>query len=327
MSVDPDLVDMMNAVFAEHRDDPQLWTRLDALGLVRLTGSEASGGSGAGWPEAAELISAAVRNGIRIPLAEHDLLACWLLETAGLPVDGAVRTVAVLDESAVAQHVPWAQSAERLVLAWPSGAGFQVAEALPGTVAITAGVNQIGEPRDTVTADLAALTGVEVSADVVAGLRRRSALVKAVAVCAALDAALAMSVEHVSSRVQFGRTLSKFQALQNMIADMAAEAALARAATEAALDAAINSDWSGDRVDFLVAVARSCAGHAASVVVRNAHQIHGALGTTSEHRLHEVTRSALVWRSECGSVRHWDRQVADAAADAGAAGLWALIAG
>ena len=226
MSVDPDLVDMMNAVFAEHRDDPQLWTRLDALGLVRLTGSEASGGSGAGWPEAAELISAAVRNGIRIPLAEHDLLACWLLETAGLPVDGAVRTVAVLDESAVAQHVPWAQSAERLVLAWPSGAGFQVAEALPGTVAITAGVNQIGEPRDTVTADLAALTGVEVSADVVAGLRRRSALVKAVAVCAALDAALAMSVEHVSSRVQFGRTLSKFQALQNMIADMAAEAAL-----------------------------------------------------------------------------------------------------
>ena len=53
MSVDPDLVDMMNAVFAEHRDGPQLWTRLDALGLVRLTGSEASGGSGAGWPEAA----------------------------------------------------------------------------------------------------------------------------------------------------------------------------------------------------------------------------------------------------------------------------------
>jgi acyl-CoA dehydrogenase len=111
-----------------------------------------------------------------------------------------------------------------------------------------------------------------------------------------------------------------------MVADIAAEAALARAATDAALNVAISTGWAADNLGFLVAVARSCAGHAASVVVRNAHQAHGAIGTTIEHRLHEYTRSALAWRAEYGSVQHWDAEVTRAAQAAGAAGLWPLIA-
>ena len=98
-----------------------------------------------------------------------------------------------------------------------------------------------------------------------------------------------------------------------------------RAATEAALTAAVASQWTVSNLDFLVAVARSCAGHAASIVVRNAHQVHGAIGTTREHRLHEFTRPALAWRSEFGSVQYWDDQVTSAALEAGAIGLWSLI--
>jgi acyl-CoA dehydrogenase len=41
--------------------------------------------------------------------------------------------------------------------------------------------------------------------------------------------------------------------------------------------------------------------------------------------LHEFTRPALAWRSEFGSVQHWDEQVTGAAVEAGAAGLWSLI--
>ena len=76
---------------------------------------------------------------------------------------------------------------------------------------------------------------------------------------------------------------------------------------------------------FRLAVARSCAGHATTVVVRNAHQVHGAIGTTSEHRLHEFTRAALAWRSEYGSVRYWDEVLTGMAVQAGANGLWGLI--
>ena len=340
-AVDPALVDMMDAVFAEYREthppaaspekavarDPDLWRHLAELGLVRLTGSEQSGGSGAGWYEAAELLTAATRHGVRIPLAEHDLLACWLLDASGIPGDGAVRTVCLLDDRGVANAVPWAATADRIVVVWQAVGEHHAADVDVDKLAITPGTNMIGEPRDTVAADPATLQGVPIAAPLVAQLRLKSALARSIQVCAALDRILQLSIEHVTSRVQFGRPLSKFQAIQNLVADIAAEAALARAATEAALTAAVTSEWSASNLDFLVAVTRSCAGHAASVVVRNAHQIHGAIGTTREHRLHEFTRPALAWRSEFGSVQYWDDQVTGAALRARAVELWSLITG
>lgn len=339
--VDPAVIEMMDAVFADYREahppagaieralavDPALWQRLNELGLVRLTGATESGGSGAGWHEATELLAAAVRHGVRIPLAEHDLLACWLLDALRLPTDGAVRTVCLLGERGVANAVPWACGADRILLVWQAGGEHYAADTVPGALEITPGVNMIGEPRDTVTADLTTLRGVPVAADLVEQLRLRSALVRSIQVCAALDRILELSIEHVATRLQFGRPLAKFQAIQHLVADIAAEAALARAATEAALSVAVTGDWSGPHLDFLVAAARSCTGHAASVVVRNTHQVHGAIGTTREHRLHEFTRAALAWRSEFGSVKYWDDQVTDAALRAGADGLWSLITG
>ncbi|MBV9089158.1 MAG: acyl-CoA dehydrogenase family protein [Mycobacteriaceae bacterium] len=326
---------MMGAVFAEHRQtrppaevverDRELWRRLDELGLVRLTGAEASGGSGAGWLEAAQLMAATVRSAVRIPLAEHDLLACWLLDANGMACDAAVRTVGLLDPAGVARKVPWAAGAERIVVLWHTDGQHRAADVDPRTLSITPGTNMINEPRDTVVADLTNLPGVPVSAELVDQLRLKSALVRSIQLCAALDAIVALSVDHATSRVQFGRPLSKFQAVQNQIADIAAESALARAATEAALRSAVTTDWSAPNLQFLVAVARSCAGHAASVVVRNAHQVHGAIGTTREHRLHEFTRAALAWRSEFGSAQYWDGRITAAAVQAGAAGLWGLI--
>lgn len=334
-SVDPALAEMMGEVFAEYRAghspsgpverDTQLWQRLDGLGLVRLTGEESTGGSGAGWFEAAELIAAAVRHAVRIPLAEHDLLACWLLEANRMPVDDAVRTVCVLDDHGVATAVPWASGVDRVVVVWRADRGYRVSDVDIAELSITFGTNLIGEPRDSVAADITALRGTPVTETLLEQLRLKSALLRSIQVCAALDRILELSVDHVGSRVQFGRPLAKFQSVQNLIADIAAEAALARAATEAALTAGATTDWAAPNLDFLIAAARSCAGHAASVVVRNAHQVHGAIGTTREHRLHEFTRAALTWRSEFGSVRHWDRQVSDAAVRTGSAGLWSLI--
>ncbi|MGZ8801851.1 MAG: acyl-CoA dehydrogenase, partial [Mycobacterium sp.] len=176
---------MMDAVFAEYRRshspststgrDTGLWRGLDQLGLARLTGAEQSGGSGAGWYEAAALLAAAVRHGIRIPLAENDLLACWLLEAAGVTVDGKVRTVCLLDDDGRATWVPWASCAERLVVVWQEGGEHLAADTELGHVVITSGANMIGEPRDTVVADVGSLIGVPVTADLVGQLRLKSA--------------------------------------------------------------------------------------------------------------------------------------------------------
>lgn len=334
-NVDPALADMMDAVFAQHHQpnapttaagrDTGLWQHLDELGLIRLTGAEQFGGSDAGWYEAAELLAAAVRHGVRIPLAEHDLLACWLLESTGARADGAVRTLCLLDEHGRASGVPWASSAERIVFVWQRAGEYLATDAELSHCDIRTGTNLIGEPRDSVAADLENLTGTSVGADLVGRLRMKSALVRSIQVCAALDKALELSIDHAMSREQFGRPLAKFQAVTHLISDIAAEAALARSATEAALSAAVVSDWAAPHLEFLVAAARSCAGHATSVVVRNAHQVHGAIGTTNEHRLHQFTRAALAWRSEFGSVQYWDDRVTDMTLQAGANRLWGLI--
>ena len=331
-TVDTELVEMMSSVFAAHRESfepgeglAELWSQLGELGLVRLTGSEESGGSGAGWAEAAELLRAAAANGVQAPLAEHDLLACWLLEVAGLPVTDAQRTACLLDETGTARKVPWASASQRVVVIWHDGTTHRVDDVDTAALTVTPGRNTAGEPRDTVVADLAALDGAPVSDAVVDQWSLRAALVRAIQVTAALDTIVDMSVAHTTERTQFGRPLAKFQAVQNLVADAAAEATLARAATDGALAEAVRSEWGSDALPFLVAVARSCAGHAASVVVRNAHQAHGAIGTTREHRLHEFTNPALAWRAEYGSVQQWDDQLTEYATSAGAEGLWALV--
>ena len=98
IEVDQELAELMSAVFVEHRRkrstapdrttvptwDLALWEQLDEVGLARLTGSEASGGSGATWFAAAELLDAAARFGVPTPVVEHDLLAGWLLDEAAL---------------------------------------------------------------------------------------------------------------------------------------------------------------------------------------------------------------------------------------------------
>lgn len=333
--VDPDLAALMSDVFADQRaGDPtaddrtdDLWSKLDDLGLARLTTPEEHGGSGADWFAAAELLRAAAAHGVATPYAEHDLLAAHALTAGGLPVDGARRTVARLDATGVAHAVAWARGAERIVVLWRDGVD-RVADLASSAVTLTPGANAAGEPRDTVTvADLADLEGTPIAASSVDALHWRGALVRAVQVVGALEGAQALTVEHASGRTQFGRPLARFQAVQHLVADLAAETALARAAVDAAVATVADETVTSPRARLQIAVARSCAGHAASVVVRNAHQVHGAIGTTAEHRLHEFTRPALAWRSEYGSVQHWDDYLTDATLALGPDGLWAAITG
>lgn len=337
LAVDPAVVTMMDDVFAVHADrnghldasvaalwDGILWARLQELGLTRLTGSEASGGSGAGWPEAAELIRSAAWHGIALPYPEHDLLAGWLLETAGLPVDDRLRTACLLDADGCAKYVPWASVAERIVVLSAVGTGYLITDVDIADVLVTPGTNIAGEPRDAVRVDLTHIIGPAVDPDIVEVFGRRCALIRAIQIGAALNRIVDMCVDYTASRSQFGRALARFQAVQTHLADMAAEAGLANAGIEAALLAAITTDWRGPALDFQIAAARSCAGHAGTTVIRSAHQVHGAVGTTFEYPLHRYTQPALAWRSEYGSTRYWDDRLTNIAIQAGPR-LWSLI--
>lgn len=342
---DPDVVAVVQDLFARHRErragsahgahgahgaelelDRALWDTLDELGLTRLSTSEASGGSGGTWLESAALLSAAAAAAAPVPLAEHDVLAGWLLESAGLPNDGGLRTVCRPDPTGVAVNVTWAQDAAAVVALWEDRDEWRVADVPIDRIGLEPGRNLAGEPSDTLMFDLPDLEGgVRVEREIGEQFHLRGALARCVQVVGAMDRVVEIVLAHANERVQFGRPIGRFQAVQHLVADIAMEAALARAATDTAVARAAASDWRDPGILFAVGVAKSTVGHAASVVVRGAHQVFGAIGTTIEHELHTLTKPILARRSEYGSVHEWDETLADLATSAGRDRLWNLI--
>ncbi|MCR5978384.1 acyl-CoA dehydrogenase [Gordonia jinghuaiqii] len=335
--VDPDLAEMIFAFFQDrgeaHRDmhspvrwNLDVWNALDGLGLTNLTATESRGGSAAGWPEAAVLLEASAWHGVRIPYAEHDLLTGWVRDQAGLPAERARYTIGFVDGGGLARRVPWAAEAEVLTLVYQAGPGVvTICDVATDDADITPGTNRIGEPRDDVAVPLELLRGNETDPSVITQLRLRGSLARTIQVCAALDRALDLTVTYVGERTQFGRPLAKFQAIQHLVSDIAAESALARAATEAALSECVRTEWTGESLEYAIGVARSCAGHAASSVARNAHQVLGAIGTTREHPLHHFTQAALTWRNEYGSLQQWDDTLTRIVTNVGRDGFWSLV--
>lgn len=303
-----------------------MWATLRDTGLDRLTGGPARDGGEAGWAESAVLLHAIGAHAGRVPAAENDLLAGWLLDRAALDVhDIFIRSAAILDADGRSAAVPWASEVDRLVLLWRNGNDWKVADVDASGVNIEPGWNRAGEPRDSVSVDAAALTGVSVPVDVNAEFVRRGALSRSLLMVGAMSTITRIVVEHAGARVQFGRPLAKFQAVQHLVADIAAETALAEATTDAAAELAAGRGFADSRTGLAIAASRSVAGHAASVVVRNAHQVLGAIGFTQEHQLHRYTNRLLSWRGEYGSVRFYDDELTRAAVDAGSNGLWPLL--
>jgi acyl-CoA dehydrogenase len=316
--VDPELERLFANVFNDWRSareressravlDRKLWRTLEGLGLDRLTSA-----AGAGWEEAAALLRAAARTAAPVPIAENDLLAHWLLAQAGIPGQEGIWTVATFNEAGLADRVPWAEAVDGVVALRRRSQEWIVVATASTLCSITVGWDLAGQPRDAVRIpDLDAMAGIVVPAAVVAQYRLRGALARSVQMTGAMDHVVDLCVQFASERKQFGRPIARFQAVQQLIADAACESFLARAATDIAVAAMASTTAADEERELKVAMAKSVAGHAASVVVRNAHQVHGAIGTTFEHPLHEFTIPILAWRNEFGSVRAWDARLTD----------------
>ncbi|HET6526129.1 acyl-CoA dehydrogenase family protein [Sphingopyxis sp.] len=142
----------------------------------------------------------------------------------------------------------------------------------------------------------------------------------------AMGQALALSIDHVNMRQQFGRPLGKFQAVQQSLAVMACEVRAVDAAA-AALAARLDAvDLDPSAAGFEIAAAKLRANRAVGVVTAVAHQVHGAIGFTEEYDLHRVTIPLMRWRGTHGNDAHWAQILGRQVAGFGGRGLWEAMA-
>lgn len=329
-------------IFADKPED--LWAVLQESGFDKTLLPESKGGAGVSWADAAGLLVLAGQHAADTLLAEA-MVGHWLLDHAD--VHGAtLPTVASTSNSEQIRlgrtrdgwrvdgklpRVPWGDACTHVAFIVGAGAAAQLIVLARGAagISITPGRNLAGEPRDTLV-----LEGVVPLAVVPAPLDAREllslvAILRSALMAGAIERSLSLSVEYANLRVQFGRPIGKFQAVQQNIAFLATQAAAARAAAEAGSEAIDEwLDGTGARLSQSIAAASAKirAGEAAGQACAIAHQVFGAIGFTEEHELHHFTKRLWSWRDECGNEAYWSRELGERIlADASGQSLWRTV--
>ncbi len=117
------------------------------------------------------------------------------------------------------------------------------------------------------------------ASEAIGAARDRAVALLCVDAVGAMEEALWITIDYLSTRNQFGSPLSEFQALRHRVADMYAEVAMARAAAARAIAALDATSARRARAVSAAKVRVACAG---AQVGAQAIQLHGGIGMTEE---------------------------------------------
>ena len=294
-----------------------LWKQFGEMGFTGILVDEADGGLGLGHVEAGIVLEEIGRNLTPSPflisaVAVVEALRGTQLRERWLPGILAGETVGALAIDEGPKHRPEAiaMQAER------SGNGFKlsgrkqfVVQGASADVFIVAARTAEGVTLFAVEKDAKGLgiegvrmadasigarlnfAGVEVDSDAVVGEVGQGGAILARVLNAGRvgaasemvgvsSAAMAMTVNYLRDRKQFGKAIGEFQVLQHRSAHLYCEIEIARAAT---LKAQQLIDEGSDEAEAMVAVAKAKAGRVATLAVQEGVQMHGGIGMTDEY--------------------------------------------
>ena len=312
-------------------DDAELWRQLQTLGFLGLPFREDWGGSGGSFTDLAILVEELSRRAALVPLVEVMAAGVTLQRhgdagqakrlVEGIIAGTAVPVPAVLESSdrfgdidatvhdgRLTGHkyfVDYAESATHFLVTARQGGEpeLYLVDRGQGGVSLTP-LHAIGRiPQAIVHFDGVPAERVA-GAEAVRFLVDLSRVLTAVQCLACAQQALDMTVEYVSMRVQFGRPIGTFQAVQHHCANMATLVEAARFLVYEAV-AALEQ---GTATEEQLALAKACASRAATEVPMQAHQLHGGIGIMVEYDLHFFSlrgkQRALAWGSteECLAI-------------------------
>ena len=237
----------------------------------------------------------------------------WMAGPLGTsaPAEGFASIGAQADDGLV--QVAWGRKATT-VLGIASGSD-EVSMHSAATVSAK-GTNLAGEPRDRL-----AVSAADRQIQLADAPYAQLALARVNLMAGCLQAVLDLGLQFAAERSQFGRSISKFQAIQHSLAVVAAEVAASQRSADAGVDA-----MGTERFEQEVAAAKARVGEAVGIVAEQVHQVHGAMGYTYEHRLHHFTRRLWAWRDEWGNEFYWQAKLGQHLAGLGAEQVWGYIA-
>lgn len=307
------LCDMAEGLFAELAEAPfaEAMPRLAEAGFTSLLVSEDAGGFGGDWGDVYAVLRLAGRHALAAPLAET-VMAHGLLAEAGITAPEGLVVFA-----AQGQRVTYGRHADAVVALGDGGLKLYPASA----VAWDEGTNIAGEPHDLPRFSGQPDAAGQCSAEGIA----LGAFARVAQSAGALEAAFELTLEHVNTRVQFGRQLAKFQAVQQAMAEFSVEAAAVDAAGQALATALDFARANGGDTGFEIAAAKLRTNIAIEKSFPIAHRLHAAIGYTMEYALNRYTRRLMGWRGEFGNDAYWGTRLGRQVGGIGGAGLWAEV--
>jgi len=304
-----------------------LWSEVIDNGLNLILVPEDLGGVGGTWMNAGILFKTSGRYQAPIPLAEN-IVASYVLSLGNIAApEGAIITL--LDGSFNSQNglisgtslrTPFSSSSSHGVVLFSDDKDLKVGLVEINKENIVENNNIALESRGEVV-----LENVQpLQSDIINCnsdfIYKIGALMRSNQMAGALESILDQSVRYANERIQFGRPIGKFQAIQQDLAVLSTHVA----ASSVAADYASFCMDKGDP-DFAIAVAKSRIDDAVSVGAGIAHQVHGAIGFTYEHGLHFATRRLWSWRAEYGAGSEWAKTLGQKAISNGAEKFWPSI--
>ncbi|WP_108788987.1 acyl-CoA dehydrogenase family protein [Erythrobacter sp. Alg231-14] len=296
-----------------------LWTTLTEAGFAKLCAAEAHGGFGGSFADAGALAQLTARHACALPLVDT-ILANGILSAT----DVEAPTVRIALEDPLNIDAPLAHGGQSDAVLQMRDGRLMLRRLSQATIAPLDNAEDraaylVGEPGE-VLADAVAPNWL--TPDVYQAI---GAFSRAAQIAGAMESVLTMTLSYTQEREQFGRPLSKFQAIQHHLSDIACETAASIAAVEMARDAITGDAEFGPAILDEIAIAKVRCGEAASKIAAAAHQAHGAMGFTREYALGRYTRRLWQWQDEFGADVEWATRLGNAVfADANPS-LWPRI--
>jgi alkylation response protein AidB-like acyl-CoA dehydrogenase len=281
-----------------------LWDALASGGFLELLAPEEAGGANLPLPELFPVIAQFGR--YAVPVSAPQAIAARALLPEGFEFPGGMLTLAPSlqrdkDGTLAAPLVPFGGIAQHVLASDASGWLLLDASRADRT---PSGIHA-NQAATLVWRDAEAQRVADAqSAD---ALESFAAALHAALIAGALTRVFEMTLQYCNDRVQFGRSLGKFQAVQHQLAVMAEHVAAANMAAEAAFQSEGRTP-----APVPAAMAKARASEAAVLVANHAHALHGAIGITEEFDLQLFTRRLHDWRMAHGSENFWNRRVGEA---------------